>query len=129
MAEGSYRELQSSGLDFTKLLGSSEESPSSPETCNANAMTDDDTESFSVISLNGSTQSVSSSVDGIPLKNGTRAEPVEVAETRSSGNVSRRVYLSYISSGGNVSKISFLMFVCIFTQTLVTGCDYWITYW
>jgi len=60
---------------------------------------------------------------------GAQEEPIEVAETRSSGNISLTVYSSYFSAGGNVCKISFLLFMCIFTQVLASGGDYWITYW
>jgi len=37
--------------------------------------------------------------------------------------------MSYISAGGNVFKILFLLFICVFTQMLGTAGDYWISYW
>jgi len=85
-------------------------------------------EQLSNLSRQGSLKSVASSVEENKL-NGAQKEPTVVAETRSSGNVSRSVYLSYVSAGGNIFKISFLLFVCIFTQVLGTGGDYWISYW
>ncbi|XP_060850595.1 probable multidrug resistance-associated protein lethal(2)03659 [Rhopalosiphum padi] len=127
LAEGSYKELQSSGLDFTKLLKSSEETTDS-EIDDTKATINNSVEQLSNLSRQGSVGSVSSSIDENKL-NGTRAEPIEVAETRSSGNVSRSIYLSYISAGGNAFTISFLLFICIFTQMLGTGGDYWISYW
>ncbi|XP_022162518.1 probable multidrug resistance-associated protein lethal(2)03659 isoform X2 [Myzus persicae] len=127
LAEGSYPELQSSGLDFTKLLRSSEETTADGEIEKTNA-TNKSLEQLSDSSPQGPIESVSSPVDEIKL-NGAQKEPTEVAETRSSGKVSLRVYLSYISAGGGVFKISFLLFVCIFTQMLGTGGDYWISYW
>ncbi|XP_060851388.1 probable multidrug resistance-associated protein lethal(2)03659 [Rhopalosiphum padi] len=127
LAEGSYQELQSSGLDFTKLLKSSEETTDS-EIDDTKATINNSVEQLSNLSRQGSVGSVSSSIDENKL-NGTRAEPIEVAETRSSGKVSRSIYLSYISAGGNAFKILFLLFICIFTQMLGTGGDYWISYW
>eukprot|EP00102_Acyrthosiphon_pisum_P027033 XP_016664243.1 PREDICTED: probable multidrug resistance-associated protein lethal(2)03659 isoform X1 [Acyrthosiphon pisum] len=127
LAEGSYQELQSSVLDFTKLLRSSEETTTDSE-INVKNATNNSLEQFSDLSRPGSIESVASSVDENKL-NGVLNEHKEVAETRSSGNVSRSVYLSYISAGGNIFKISFLLFVCIFTQVLGTGGDYWISYW
>jgi len=80
-----------------------------------------------ILSRQVSIQSVASSIDESKL--GTQEEPIEVAETRSSGNISLTVYSSYFSAGGNVCKISFLLFMCVFTQVLASGGDYWITYW
>eukprot|EP00102_Acyrthosiphon_pisum_P018651 XP_016655861.1 PREDICTED: probable multidrug resistance-associated protein lethal(2)03659 isoform X2 [Acyrthosiphon pisum] len=127
LAEGSYQELQSSGLDFTKLLRSSEETTTDSEINIKNA-TSNSLEQHSELSRQGSIKSVASSVDEDTL-NGAQTELTEAAETRSSRNVSRTVYLSYISAGGNIFKISFLLFLCIFTQVLATGVDYWISYW
>lgn len=140
-AEGSYRELQHSGLDFTRLLGSpaaqESASPSKEETtsshqCPDAIAADNDFESFSVVSLDGSVRSLSSSTDEnrfAGVRRRDAAEPVEIAETRSSGKVSRGVYSAYISAGGNVLKISLLISTCVFTQILGSGCDFWISYW
>ncbi|KAL4089621.1 hypothetical protein QTP88_024632 [Uroleucon formosanum] len=127
LAEGSYQELQSSGLDFTKLLRSTEETTPDTEIDNKN-VTDKNFEQPSNLSRQGSIKSVASSVDENKL-NGAKKEPTVVAEIRSSGNVSSSVYLSYVSAGGNTFKILFLLFICIFTQMLGTGGDYWISYW
>ncbi|KAE9540068.1 hypothetical protein AGLY_005320 [Aphis glycines] len=126
LAEGSYQELQSSGLDFTKLLKSSE--GTTDDEIDTTNVINNSPEQLSNLSRQGSIKSIASSIDENKL-NGTQAEPVEVAETRSSGKVSHSVYLSYISAGGNSFKISFLLFICIFTQMLSTGGDYWISYW
>ncbi|KAF0706159.1 putative multidrug resistance-associated protein lethal(2)03659, partial [Aphis craccivora] len=126
LAEGSYQELQSSGLDFTKLLKSSEETTDGE--IDSTNVTNNSLEQLSNLSRQGSIKSIASSIDENKL-NGTQAEPVEVAETRSSGKVSHSVYLSYISAGGNAFKILFLLLICIFTQVLGTAGDYWISYW
>lgn len=109
------------------LLGSSEESVnvSNDEAFNNDTI---DLKSFSVVSLHNSVESISSLTDESKL-NGVRAEPNEIAETRSFGKVPRSVYYSYILAGGNVFKISFFIFICIITQFLITGCDYWICFW
>lgn len=60
---------------------------------------------------------------------GFTKEPSAVAETRSMGNVSIGVYLSYFSGGGSVCTILFVLFTCLVTQLLCTGEDYWISYW
>lgn len=82
----------------------------------------------SILSRQLSVQSISSSIDDNKPSE-PQEEPIEIAETRSSGNISLTVYSSYFSAGGNVCKISFLLFMCIFTQVLASGGDYWITFW
>lgn len=81
-----------------------------------------------ILSRQISIQSVASSNDESKHLE-TQTEPIEIAETRSSGNISLTVYSSYFSAGGNTCKISFLLFMCIFTQVLASGGDYWITFW
>jgi ATP-binding cassette subfamily C (CFTR/MRP) protein 4 len=72
---------------------------------------------------------VASSNDDPKQFSGIQEEPIEIAETRSSGNISLTVYSSYFSAGGNICKITFLLFMCVFTQVLASGGDYWITFW
>lgn len=58
-----------------------------------------------------------------------KLEPTEVVETRSSGNISHTVYLSYLFSGGRKCKILFFILICIFTQVFSSLSDFWISYW
>lgn len=81
-----------------------------------------------VLSRQDSIQSVSSSIDEKKF-GGAEVVPIEVAELRSSGNVPKSVYFSYIAAGGNICKIIFLILICIFAQILCTGGDFWISYW
>lgn len=82
----------------------------------------------SALSRQGSFQSVLSSIHETEFS-GAQVDPIEVAEIRSSGNVPSSVYFSYISAGGNVYKILFLILICVFAQILCTGGDFWISYW
>lgn len=136
MAEGSYRELQRSGFDLRKFLGPSgdhnESSKPDTESMNSeNEITSNNSSNrLQIPSRRGSVQSgCSTTGENGRSPKGDRKGPVEVAETRSSGNVKKTVYFAYIRAGGNVFKISFLTIVCIVTQVLVTGADYWISYW
>lgn len=130
LAEGSFSDLQKSALDFTKLLGSSVDTSTvvSDNESSAVYSSTDALDPRSILSRQVSVQSVASSTEETKLI-GTQEEPIEVAETRSSGNISLTVYSSYFSAGGNVCKVSFLLFMCVFTQALASGGDYWITYW
>lgn len=127
--EGSYQELQTSGLNFTKLLKSSTEPEvllsnecKTDKSCNNNLA-----RSRSYI-RHDSALNVSSPVEETKF-NDTKTEPVEIAETCSSGNIPFNVYLSYFLAGGHWCKVICLIFVCVFTQVLASGGDYWITYW
>lgn len=130
MAEGTYKELQDSGLDFTKLLGSSVEATTitSDNESNSKYASTNNLDPHTILSRQISIQSVASSIDDTKL-GGSQDKPIEVEETRSSGDISLTVYSSYFSAGGNMYKISFLLFMCVFTQTLASGGDYWITFW
>lgn len=127
--ESSYQELQTSGLDFTKLFKPSTEIANLldneckiDKSCNNNIA-----RSIPYIRQE-SILSVGSLMDETKF-NDTITEPVEISGTRSSGNISFNVYLSYIFAGGHVCKVICLIFVCCFTQVLASGGDYWITYW
>jgi len=93
-----------------------------------NASINNSVEQLTNLSCQGSIASISSSIDDNEL-NETQDAPIEVAETRSSGKVSRSIYSLYISSGGNAFSLLFLLFISLFTQMLGTGGDYWLIYW
>jgi len=128
--EGSYQELQSSGLDFTKLLGSSMETAvlTDNECKNEKSII----ESSEVLSEHTAQKLSVSNVES-PVEetesNDVHAKPVNMDETRSSGNVGFYIYSSYIFAGGRYCKVLSLLSVCIFTQVIASSSDYWITYW
>ncbi|XP_027849264.2 probable multidrug resistance-associated protein lethal(2)03659 isoform X1 [Aphis gossypii] len=128
--EGTYQELQNSGLDFTKLLGSSTETAISTEKeYNDTKSSIESSESHSAhIAQKSSVSIVTSSVKETEI-NGVQAGPFDMAETRSSGNIGFSIYSSYVFAGGHFCKVLCLLSACIFTQILASGSDCWITYW
>lgn len=126
LADGSYRELESSGLDFTKSLVSSAGTGTDVvESGDTNAIPCD-SDPLLVASAGGDSVRNGSAPDE---SDGTGTVPLVEAETRSTGNVSKSVYFSYIFAGGNVGKVWFLTFVCVLLQILSTGEEYWLGYW
>lgn len=105
---GSYRELQDSGLDFAKLLHSQpvEEEQEKP-----------------LLARQSSIASVASFDDK------TTEAPSQVEEQKSSGKISAAVYKSYFAAGGNCCVIMTLFFLFCLTQLAASGGDYFITYW
>lgn len=75
-----------------------------------------------------SVQSVASSIEEIKF-NEVREQPVEASENRTSGSVSTSVYSSYFFASGKFCKIFFFFTICILTQVLASGADFWLTFW
>lgn len=126
LIEGSYDELQKSDLDFTKMLGS-------PVTTNAshneNIKNNTNTNNRQIgYNRQVSIQSVASSIEESKF-NEVKEQPVEISENRTSGSVSKSVYSSYFFASGNACKILFFFIICILTQVLASGGDFWLTYW
>ncbi|XP_050545467.1 probable multidrug resistance-associated protein lethal(2)03659 isoform X2 [Daktulosphaira vitifoliae] len=130
LREGSYNDLLNSGLDFTNLLHASETSVEAEvlTDCKSDSTSRSKNRQNSNLSRQMSVQSVASSVDDSKNKK-EEAQPIEVDETRSYGNVSLDIYSSYFSAGGSCLKVTFLLSMCVLTQILASGGDYWITYW
>jgi len=128
LAEGSYQDLQNSDFDFTKILGSPAVETTT-QSYNENISKNTSPKSKRIAySRQTSIQSMASSIGDIQF-NEYQEQPAEVAETRTSGSVSKNVYLSYFLAGGSVFKIFFFFTICIITQVLASGGDFWMTYW
>lgn len=59
----------------------------------------------------------------------SQAEPPEVAEMRSKGTVGARVYMAYLTAGGNCCTMIFLQVMFLMTQLMISSGDYWLSYW
>lgn len=110
-AQGTYSELQATGLDFAKLLNDDVE--------------EDAHEGGQPLQKMLRQMSVSS-VSSVDEKH---PEPKQVEEMRTVGSVSSKVYSSYLRSGGNCCVILTVTLLFVMAQALASGCDYWITYW
>lgn len=130
MAEGSYQELQTLALDFTKLLHSAEES-GSPDAESKTTTTTDGLANRSVSSIARQLSNMSfASSTGTNNENKITPEPVEAEEeTRSTGKISSEVYSSYFFSCERMRMLLGLFFACIATQVLTSGGDYWMAAW
>lgn len=112
-AEGTYSELTSLGLDFTKLLkletelNQEDEIPKKISTSKA-----DFVRSLSV---------ASESFDSV----GPKAQ----TEQKSEGSISSQVYKTYIAAGGNCCVLFVIFFLLIGAQVAASISDYFITFW
>lgn len=105
---GSFKELQQSGLDFTKILGEGENE------------SEDDTPERELV-RQGSSKSIHSHEASII--------PEEVEEQKSTGSVGSYVYRAYFKAGGNCCIIFMLFFLFIVAQLFGSAADYFISYW
>ncbi|CAH1113752.1 unnamed protein product [Psylliodes chrysocephalus] len=103
---GTFRELQSSGLDFTQSLGDSnqEEEPTN------------ETELGRQLSVR--------SIASVEVE-----APQTVEEQKSTGTIGGYVYNAYFSAGGNCCVIFIFFFLFIAAQLFSSASDYYLTYW
>ncbi|CAH1738402.1 unnamed protein product [Aphis gossypii] len=121
LAKGTYEELCASNIDLTNYIQAFE-LPNDKDINN-----DENAEQKSTFKRHASVTSTSSSEKSNHSED--LIEPTGIIETRSSGNISCAVYLSYLLAGGKKCKILFFIFICIITQALTSFGDFWITYW
>lgn len=122
MAEGSYRQLQMSGIDFANVLGSVQQEETRIES-------EIDDSNYNSYHKNGFDHCGSSESIMSYKHNGAGTEPNEDVEYRYFGRVAKSVYASYFSSIGSTLKTLFCLFALVVTQVLMTGSDYWICFW
>lgn len=111
-AEGTYNELQESGLDFAKLLEKETEEEEKAEM---------DAVEQQKMARQMSIQSVSSERNS--------EVPAQVEEQKRKGTVAGFVYRAYFKAGGNCCVITTLFALFILAQTAASAGDYFITYW
>lgn len=122
--KGSYQEIQASGFDFAKLLGSLKAKSNEPN----NDVLNRNHKIFNSISTPGSGQINLSKI--VEMKqNGALTEPNGKTKLRSSVHALNRLYISYFSATGSIWNIILFLFMFIFTQVLMTGGDYWLNFW
>lgn len=105
---GSFRELQASGLDFTKMLGEPQKEK------------EEEIQEREFV-RQGSSKSIHS--------HEASEAPVEVEEHKSTGSVGAYVYGAYFKAGGNCCVIFLLFFLFASAQLFGSVADYFLTYW
>ena len=127
-AEGNYTHLVESGLDFAKLLecGNVENDVDDEP----NKKCESDLSNRSIHSRHGSVQSIISIED---LRNHASLvndeDSDEYKEHKAVGSISSKVYKSYFNAGGSTCFIIFMFLLCVTSQIMASGADYFITYW
>uniref|UniRef100_UPI0037E8F146 ATP-binding cassette sub-family C member 4-like n=1 Tax=Semicossyphus pulcher TaxID=241346 RepID=UPI0037E8F146 len=123
MAQGTYSELQGSGLDFVSLLKSDEEQDARSRSA--------DTDRLSLHSHN-SLCSYNSLLPPESCKSSQLpAEAVHTLaeETRVDGNVGCRVYRTYFTAGCNYVVLFAILLLSIAAEAAYILQDWWLVYW
>ncbi|XP_025422003.1 probable multidrug resistance-associated protein lethal(2)03659 isoform X2 [Sipha flava] len=128
LAEGTYLSLQTSGFDFTKILESFLETTISDNESKYKHVDTKRTNPHTILQSRNSCHSTESSTDELNFEHDQNNQ-IEIPETCSNGDISISIYSSYFSAGGSSKTLYFLLFICIFTQVLASGGDFWISFW
>ncbi|XP_017763434.1 PREDICTED: probable multidrug resistance-associated protein lethal(2)03659 isoform X2 [Eufriesea mexicana] len=114
--DGSYDELISMGTDFGRLL--------------ENQSTDGGEKSGSAPASRSTSRHASiTSLSSVKTNTSEIEDPVEVAETRTKGKISGKVYKGYFTAGGNWSIVVTVTLLCVVAQLLASCCDLFISQW
>ncbi|KAF0046151.1 hypothetical protein F2P81_002680 [Scophthalmus maximus] len=129
MAQGSHRELLSSGLDMESLMRSGEEQ----ERCARSG--DSDKVSLRSQRTNNSYGSHGPNSSLLPPESScTNQLPVEsvcnmVEETREEGDVSGSIYLQYFTGGRNPLALLAIVVLSVTAEVAYILQDWWLVYW
>ncbi|KAH0544125.1 probable multidrug resistance-associated protein lethal(2)03659 [Cotesia glomerata] len=119
IAEGSYDKLVEMGVDFGRLL----ESTQKEETEGSLPLSKSRSSS-----RHASVTSLSSFMTNETTGQG-QAEPEEVAETRTRGTIGGHVYSSYLKAGGNCCVVLTVLMLYVGAQLAASGGDYFVAFW
>ncbi|KAL3999294.1 F-box and leucine-rich repeat protein 13 [Sarotherodon galilaeus] len=127
MVQGTYSELQSSGLDMVSLLRSDEEQEqlsqfADPEKLSLQSRWTNDSDSSHCF-LNCPLPPESTYTDHLPVSIQTIAE-----ETRADGNVSSQVYFTYFTAGCSLLVLMVIVFLSIIAEVAYILQDWWLVY-
>ncbi|XP_028288471.1 multidrug resistance-associated protein 4-like isoform X2 [Parambassis ranga] len=128
MAQGTYNELQRSGLDVVSLLRSDEEHERSSRTA------DPEKQSLHSQRTVHSRSSHCSQSSLLPPENNTDQLPAEpdrtmAEETRAEGNVGSHIYLKYFLAGCNALALMVIILLSITAEVTYILQDWWLVYW
>ncbi|XP_058447071.1 ATP-binding cassette sub-family C member 4 isoform X2 [Malaya genurostris] len=133
LMQGTYEELSQSNLDFGKLLGSSEQKKDAIEEDETEDLTDEDIPFIDGAKSDTLKLKNSISVPGLNALSCASSVSENLGRTTSEdqaeGNIPMKVWTTYFLAGGNIVLVLFTFITLVFTQVVVSGSDYFVTYW
>uniref|UniRef100_A0A2C9GW86 Uncharacterized protein n=1 Tax=Anopheles farauti TaxID=69004 RepID=A0A2C9GW86_9DIPT len=138
VTQGTYTELANGKVDFGKLLntGGNEKGAGAEESVpSTDGIPEDEIPFIDGVTLDGYKLLKGSTVSLRGVTPNSCASSVaenlgrQVAEDQAEGSISWRVWATYFLSGGNVLMLLFTLLMLLFSQAIVSGSDYFVTYW
>ncbi|CAJ1086991.1 LOW QUALITY PROTEIN: multidrug resistance-associated protein 4-like [Xyrichtys novacula] len=123
MAQGTYSELQSSGVDFVSLLKSDEEQEHNSRSADTDRLSL--RSHSSLTSYNSLLPADSNKKDQISIE----AVAALAEETRVDGNVGGHVYRKYFTAGCNILVLFVIFLLSITAEATYIVQDWWLVYW
>lgn len=122
---GTYEEMLKSGQDFAQLLVESTQNSGGGDEIITSPNLSRQSSALSSKSSNGSSSSLESMVE----KEKPKPSAVSSQESRSGGQIGLSMYKKYFGAGCGVLVFVVLIMLCIGTQILASGGDYFLSYW
>ncbi|XP_019738050.1 multidrug resistance-associated protein 4-like isoform X7 [Hippocampus comes] len=128
VAKGSYRELQSSGLDFSSLLKEEDSQEERPSTTSIKSMASFCPSTLSNKSMS-SISSLSASCYSLMEETLTLAAQPTEEEKRRQGDVSLQMYVKYFRAGANFLVLFLLILLNALAHVAFVLQDWWLAHW
>ncbi|XP_043065365.1 probable multidrug resistance-associated protein lethal(2)03659 [Drosophila ficusphila] len=123
---GTYEEMLKSGQDFAQLLAESTQNGGDDEGTENTPGYSRQSSSLST----GSSKGSSSSLESLEKeKEKPKPTAAPVLESRGGGEIGVAMYKKYFSAGCGVLVFALLMLLCLGTQLLASGGDYFLSHW
>ncbi|XP_063239626.1 probable multidrug resistance-associated protein lethal(2)03659 [Bacillus rossius redtenbacheri] len=119
-ADGTFSELQQSGLDFAKLLGDGRPAPA-----------DDDEDAARIVAVvrRKKETSIGSSTSSLGLAFTEKEAPERAREMQTQGKIRLATYGSYLFASRSCCLVSVVFAANLVAQLLTSGSDYWFSFW
>uniref|UniRef100_A0A182PE47 Uncharacterized protein n=1 Tax=Anopheles epiroticus TaxID=199890 RepID=A0A182PE47_9DIPT len=136
VTQGTYTELANGKVDFGKLLqsGTTDKGASEDNVLSAD-IPEDEIPFIDGVTLDGYKLLKGSTVSLRGVTPSSCASSVaenlgrQVAEDQAEGSISWRIWATYFLSGGNIVMLLFTFLTLLLSQAIVSGSDYFVTYW
>uniref|UniRef100_A0A182JZF0 Uncharacterized protein n=1 Tax=Anopheles christyi TaxID=43041 RepID=A0A182JZF0_9DIPT len=135
VTQGTYTELANGKVDFGKLLKSGIEKSASEANALSADIPEDEIPFIDGVTLDGYKLLKGSTVSLRGITPSSCASSVaenlgrQVAEDQAEGSISWRIWATYFLSGGSMLMLIFTFLMLLLSQAIVSGSDYFVTYW
>ncbi|XP_053732526.1 ATP-binding cassette sub-family C member 4-like isoform X2 [Synchiropus splendidus] len=124
VAQGTYGELEGSGLDLSSLLKEDDAPDEGPATASLH-----DSSATPMTSLSSSWSSLAEAVDPFTAVSADRAGTALEEERRAAGDISLRTYVKYFRAGANFLVLTLLGLLNLLAHVTFVLQDWWLAHW